>query len=36
MSQPARPAWVDGAGHSIQEDASEEIVAAIRGWRPDV
>jgi haloalkane dehalogenase len=22
-----------GAGHYIQEDAAEEIVSAIRGWR---
>jgi haloalkane dehalogenase len=31
-----RTVSLDGAGHYIQEDASGEIVAAIRGWRPDV
>ena len=25
---------LDGAGHYIQEDAADEIVAAIRNWRP--
>jgi haloalkane dehalogenase len=29
-----RTVSLDGAGHYIQEDAPDEIVAAIRGWRP--
>jgi haloalkane dehalogenase len=31
-----RTVSLDGAGHYIQEDAPDEIVAAIRGWHPDV
>jgi haloalkane dehalogenase len=31
-----RTVSLDGAGHYIQEDAPDEIVAAIRGWRSDV
>jgi haloalkane dehalogenase len=29
-----RTVLLEGAGHYIQEDAADEIVAAIRGWRP--
>jgi haloalkane dehalogenase len=29
-----RTTLLEGAGHYIQEDAAEEIVAAIRGWEP--
>jgi haloalkane dehalogenase len=29
-----RTVVLEGAGHYIQEDAAEEIVAAIRGWQP--
>ena len=29
-----RTVLLEGAGHYIQEDAPEEIVAAIRGWEP--
>jgi haloalkane dehalogenase len=31
-----RTVSLDGAGHYIQEDAPDEIVAAIRGWHPDL
>jgi len=27
-----RTVMLDGAGHYIQEDAAEEIIAAIRNW----
>ena len=29
-----RTVLLEGAGHYIQEDAADEIVTAIRGWRP--
>jgi haloalkane dehalogenase len=29
-----RTVLLEGAGHYVQEDAADEIVAAIRGWRP--
>jgi haloalkane dehalogenase len=29
-----RTVSLDGAGHYIQEDAADEIVAAVRSWRP--
>jgi haloalkane dehalogenase len=29
-----RTTLLEGAGHYIQEDAAEEIVAAIAAWRP--
>jgi haloalkane dehalogenase len=29
-----RTTLLAGAGHYMQEDAAEEIVAAIRAWRP--
>ena len=29
-----RTVLLEGAGHYIQEDAAQEIVTAIRGWRP--
>ena len=28
-----RTVMLEGAGHYIQEDAADEIVSAIRGWR---
>ena len=45
FKEPARQRWeqlfpahqtrmLEGAGHYIQEEASEEIVAAVRAWRP--